>query len=431
MGGDWLVALLVGWQMHTLTQLTPTVLRGLQQAGFVPAVFVTPVLSPGIVKATLIVPYRAAEPGYAHYVEHLTWLGAFEGTALSSEDGSNAWTTEGSIIYQLQGPRGEFRRMLSTFAMALQPLSVPIARAEAERDIIAREYDYRVTGYDDREAGDALDRYLYQGNPGATSTIGTPEQIAVFSYEKAKSFHDLTHGPYKAALAVSGDISAEEVSRALVESRFPPLALRFAISPPAFRYAGRGKMTLSISPALATRPRMMWRKVAALTQPVQYDKLIQQCNLLQQVLSSALSGGLEHKLRYAAAVASTLRIAIFPLDESHVELRIWATPDIGVGFTALTSAMENSISQTSQLPAETFSRVLKRFLRSLKQSDDSPGWVANKILNRLINGHMPAAPSVGEGTSDGLNRDSMRQLIYAFARPGRVGVAYIGRDPVP
>ena len=400
--------------------------------GVAPAVYVTTTDTPGTVKLTLVVPYVAKDPGYAHYVEHLTWLAAIQGKLVSSAADNNAFTTQDVILYQLAGPSSRLDDMLDSLKLTQQPLAVPRNLADSERNVILREYDFRVIDNSLQQASDVLDAYMYEGGSGSISVLGTPQEIRALSYAKAKALHDSTHGPGKAILIVSGDISSEDVAHALARTAFPALALRSSITPHHFADPGRGKMNVELAVPRGTRPRMVWRELAILDNPVSYDLLILECGLLEDVLSSALTGGIENDLRYAGRLAENLDIDVIALDERHVEMRVWAAPDRGVRFDQLASGLDLAVSNlASGIPPASFRRVLKRFRRDLADEKGSQKTWAEMISSRLTELRKPPPPDSTEQLSPKLSLTGINIVASALARAERVAVVYLGKDIPP
>jgi len=406
--------------------------HSLSLLGIAPAVYVTQTDTPGMIKLTLVVPYEAKEPGYAHYVEHLTWLAAIQGRLASSAPDNNAFTTQDVIMYELAGPQSRLDDMLSSLKRTLEPLAVPRRKADAERNVILREYDFRVVGNPSRQASDVLDAYLYEGGTGGISVLGNPDDIRALSYDKAKALHDATHGPGKAILIASGDTTPEDVADALVRTGFPALALRANIAAHHLKEPGRGKMTVYLSMPQGTRPRMVWRGLANLDLPVSYDLLVVECGLLGDVLSSALAGGIDNELRYNRRLAEGLSIEVIPLDERHVEMRIWAEPDRGVSFDLLASGLDGAVSRLLRgIPPASYERVLRRFRRDLEEENGSPKTRAEVIASRLTELRVPPPPDNAKRLSPELSLLDINILAAALSRTQRVAVVYMGKDVPP
>ena len=139
----------------------------------------------------VVMPYPSEQGPLAHYTEHLAWLNAVGGAARAADRHTNAWTNAYAIGYWLTGRPDDLPDLLGTLAGVFDPLDLPPSFAEEERNIILREYNYRMSSNKDAQAADELEAFLYQGNGLAASIIGTPEQIMALDYDTAREFHAL------------------------------------------------------------------------------------------------------------------------------------------------------------------------------------------------------------------------------------------------
>lgn len=394
-----------------------------------PAVYVVTTDTPGMMELTLIVPYPSADPGYAHYVEHLTWRAAVQDHFDSSDTDDNAYTNRDVIYYKLSGPPEKLVEMLQTLARTQEPLELSEQAAKAERDVILREFDFRETGNLDEQATGLLDSYLFEGDRRSTSLIGTPAQIAAFSYRKAKIMHDATHGPGQSILFASGAVSPADLAHALVNAHFPALALRQRISPHLLIYPGGGRMTVELPTSAGTAPRLILRKLVPLKRPVAYELLILQCGLLQDILSSSLPGGLNYQLRYSGPGAEKLTIELLPHSERIVELSVWTTPDRGIASDALATRVEQSLAQLQRgISPNTYARILRRFQRDLADEKDSPKTQALVYQSRLLELRFPPPSDNVAKLTPKLDLTGVDSLASTVASSGRLAVAFIGKD---
>jgi hypothetical protein len=118
----------------------------------------------------------------AHYTEHLAWLPNIGKDSRPEDRDSNAWTNDYAVGYWLSGPPEDLTDMLRRLKVVFDPIDLPQEFAETERDIILREYDWRMANNPDAQAAEEMDAYLYKGNAIAASVIGTPDQIKALTY---------------------------------------------------------------------------------------------------------------------------------------------------------------------------------------------------------------------------------------------------------
>ncbi|WP_395663796.1 M16 family metallopeptidase [Aestuariivirga sp.] len=391
------------------------------------AVFAEPDGQKGVVTARIFIPYEAATPGLAHYAEHLAMLSVLGKAPGEMDPHGSASVSETVMVYWLSGPPEELAGMLKTLASVFAPLELPQAFAETERDIIQHEYDLAVLDNPDRLALEAVNAFLYAGNSLAVSVLGTRNQIKAITYEQAKAFHAATHQPEKAILVVTGEISDRALQHAIAGSGFPAMARRSAIRPPSFSFPGVAEKVF-LYPLDSAMPRMIWRKVVMLPEAVQYDALVLRCNLLFNVLISALPGGLPKQLRFDAFIAQSVDLAIFPLDERHAEIRVWLQPDSGVSFSGLRFALETALAQTAAgIPQPTFERVHRRFIDDTPDDGDEKA-NADNLLDRVANRRLPIGSQRLRALAQQLNKADTEGLLSAVAGPGRLAVTFIGKD---
>lgn len=130
------------------------------------------------IRAIVVLPYPAGNGPLAHYTEHLAWIPNIGKTSRPEDADSNAWTSREAIGYWLSGPSDDLTEVLTRLKGVFDPIDLPQAVAETERDVILREYDWRLAGNPDARIAEKMEAFLYEGNVIAASVIGTPDQIA-------------------------------------------------------------------------------------------------------------------------------------------------------------------------------------------------------------------------------------------------------------
>ncbi len=80
----------------------------------------------------------------AHYTEHLAWLPNIGKDSRPEDRDSNAWTSDYAVGYWLSGPPEDLTDMLRRLKVVFDPIDLPRDVAETERDIVLREYDWRM-----------------------------------------------------------------------------------------------------------------------------------------------------------------------------------------------------------------------------------------------------------------------------------------------
>lgn len=398
------------------------------------AAFALPLDKPGMVNLHLFIPYEATTPGLAHYTEHLVWLSSFGGGMRVGDPHSNASTSERAVVYDISGAPADLKANLERLARVFDPISLKESFAIEERGIVQREYDLRIGDTPAEKAFERMNAFLYEGNAEAVSVMGTPAEIGALSLEDAIAFQKATHRPERAMLMAEGDITQEQLETALADAKFPQLAPRSALVPTPFKGAAPGEMVIR-DPDPKSAPRMLWSKLVQLPEPVPYDLLVFQGDLLTDILTSALEGGLSKALRYDAFVARTFEVKVMVHDERHVEFFVSAEPDAGVGFADLRQALEVALGRSSGgTPKATYDRVLKRFRAAVPPPTNRPlslSRMADYAYRQLSQQRPMLDEQARRALLDQLDQPGNDRLVSSLASQGRVFVAFLGKDPAP
>lgn len=384
-------------------------------------------------RVDLIFPHSGDHlPSKVHYTEHLAWLNANDG-ARDADRHSNAWTNSYAVGYWLSGQPEDLPDLLTELKGVFDPLTLPDSFALEERDIVLREYDFRVAENLMAQAGEAMNAFLYEGNSIAQSVIGTPNQIKAFTYDAAKELHARTHIPENAVLIVTGDVSSRQLRRALTEADWPELPpVADVLQPPAFELAATTIEELNYLNDTAA-PRMVWRRVVRLPEPVQFDLLEAQTALLSDILIANLPGGLGGPLRFDAAIARSFDIAIWPIDEDNIEIFFEAAPDANVSLTQLQAAFEATFADIAEtgIPETTYDRVLSRFdgfWPDWSDDEETAEWMADYVMDRVSILRQPLAKRSLRRLEDDLSLRATNNLLQHLNGDGRTAIAFIGPE---
>lgn len=428
---NWSSAVMVIFSALALSVLTLAKLNAANSRGNITLISVrTPET-----KLVLAFPSRDQEGALAHYTEHLAWLPNIGKESRPGDRDSNAWTNDYAVGYWLSGPPEDLADMLRQLKGVFDPIDLPQAFAEQERGILQREYDMRVGGTIDAKAALEMEAFLYQGNQIAGDPIGTPDTLHALTYEDAKTFHAETHRPERARLVVTGDVTERQLAKAMEEAGFPDLdANREGIAPPPFALAAPESRTFHY-PEPNAAPRMTWRKVVALPEPVDFDLLEAQTALARDILDTNLPGGVAGPLRFDAFITKSFSISITPIDETHIELIFSAEPDRGIGFAAMQSAFEAALAASAQgAPDATFARVRERFegfWPDWSNEEETARWMADYTLSRVSVLREPKTERQIRKMDAQIDLRDINTILAALVGTGRTAIAYIGTDPNP
>lgn len=384
------------------------------------------------VEVHIVIENELLSPLLTHYTEHLVWLNAIARERAANRH-SNAWTSKVAVGYWLSGSPDEVADVLKTLSGVFDPINLPSVFADEERDILLREYEYRMIGKPDAQAERAMDAFLYSGNAFATSPIGTPEEIKALDYEAARNLHAKTHVPENTRLLVIGNVSEDKVWDAIQESGWPATdSIEPEIAPPPFDLAAPGMTTLRY-PEVSVSPRLIWRRVVKLPNPIQFDLLEAQTALLRDILNSNLPGGLAGPLRYDAAITRNFNVKIWPIDEDIIEISFTAAPDTGVSLAEVQTAFQDILSKIANngIPRATYARVLDRFdsfWPDWSDEKETTRWMADYALARISTLRAPLSEPKVRRLRGALSPATNKVLLTQIAVAGRTAAAFIGPE---
>ncbi len=396
--------------------------------------WLTPSPLPGRLEAHVIFPQGdRANPLAFHYLEHLTWLNAVGRGKPNAGRHSNAWTKRIALGYWLSGDTGELADILRRLSGVFAPIDLPRAFAEDERRILLREYDRRLIDNPGAQADLAMDAFLYAGNRDALSPLGTPAEIGSLSHDAARALHAASHRPENARLIIIGDVTRDEALRAMQKAGWPDVQRKHAPPPqPPFELA-QPATTAFRYPDPHSAPRLIWRKVVTLPEPVPFDLLEAETALLRDILDTNLPGALAGPLRFDAEITRSFDIQIWPIDEDNIEISFAASPDSGVTLATLRMAFEDTFARIARngIPEATHARVLKRFddyWPDWEDADRTARWMARYTLRRVAALRQPLGADDIRRLPDRLSRVALDSLLHQLAGRGRTAVAFIGPE---
>jgi zinc protease len=209
-------------------------------------VFVVPDARAKAVTGWLIVKAGCADEangdcrGLAHYLEHLLFLnrGTDHNSRISIFGGgsANGWTTLKSTTYFQRFPakpetdQANLDKLIAHFAGLLTDVKAEAAAAERERNIVLQEYNLKWGQSVYQRFGIARNLALLPGDPLGQRVGGSPETIAAFTPEAARTFHKTWYAKSNAVLVLHGPIDPEAVK---------PIVAKYIASLPAIKVPAR------------------------------------------------------------------------------------------------------------------------------------------------------------------------------------------------
>jgi zinc protease len=387
----------------------------------------------GQVTAYLIIQSGEAEmngpEGMLHYVEHLAWLSAIGKPSDNFQRHANAWTNSKSVGYWITSSQKDLKTSLATLAKIFTPISLDENFAVQERNIVEREYDLGVSNNPEAQLITEMDRVLYAGNGLSRSVIGKSSDIVQFDLKQAKAMHQRSHLAADAVLVVVGNVSAAEVYAALPEIEKSDLK---PIVAPVFKMAEAATTHIDKLDAVVAS-KLIWRRIVPLGETAQYDAIVVKCNLLRDILTANLPGGLAKSLRYDQFVARELGFACLPIDDQHIEVQFLALPDKNVSLSNLLQSFEKSFAEIANagISQETFDRVKTRYDQNWPKTEDEVAvhnWAKDHVIDLLSQQQTPSSLEDVLKHSNQLTLPAINALLKKIQSGGRTVISKLGKE---
>lgn len=381
------------------------------------------------ISAFLIYPYgEGANPfaeGLMHYVEHLVAASVWDVGGEDAMRHSNAWTNQFSTGYWGKGQSQDLPDILQALVQSAAPFDMAPEFASSERKIVQREYDFRNYGQAMTVINREIEDKLYGNQAWSRSVIGTPQDIAQFSYEDAVVLHQRSHRLEDAVLLLFGDVSKGDVFDALEAISTPSVAAVSALDPvdwsievtPMRQHAGQSLKG-------DAGPDVIYRKIVQTSVCGQDFACDVRLGLLENILDSAMEGGIAGPLRFDAFLAQSFRFHLAHLGQGQVEISFSASLDEGVSRKELLSTFESTLEDrlTSGFLAESFERVKKRGLLGANDKLFSAKQKFDAALSWAQSG-MPIPGLLAENrVYDAITLEELNGLARELAATGRVVV---------
>ncbi len=369
------------------------------------------------------------DEGLAHYVEHLAWLSAFG--AKANKDGkddkdhhTDARINHFSTIYRQDADADDLPDSLRKLISVSAPLSVDRDFALQERDILLREYDFRVLERPLYPVYRDMDRSLYGKGGLARSVLGEPPTIARYSLEDAKSLHRQSHVLANATLLAYGNMSEKRFEAVLdtlsgeIEGESAPLS----VSTDWVEEGSSSDSAFLSLPGLA-EDIFIYRKLV----PLSACDSIARCEMIAQIaenaLDSTLPGGLAKPLRFDRFVARRFSFDIDLIGDRYLHIGFDARPDRGIPLEELQRVFEVEFQAILEngLPQESFERILSRIEDDLDGvlERDRPRLDFDLALGRLMTGKAIVSLSDKRKALRHIRADDLNRFLKSLANEGR------------
>ena len=366
--------------------------------------------------------------GLAHYLEHLVvWHMVGGAVVAPSMHRFNAFTSNSVTAYWQDGPVEDAEALFAKLARVFETPDLPAAFMRRERDVVAREYDMRISEHPERRFHMHLSRVLYDNKPAGKSVIGTPASIRSLTVADALRQHAKFYVPANATLVIAGNIGRDE-ARQLVEKHFGSASAGEAAGRAwkADIPGGTERIEIRHADRQIKTGSVFVRKIVRMPGYSRHA-LVRVAARLSNLLSSPLPGSLTSSLRHDAAVVSTLRFGLNVVADEVFEVSFWARPETGVSLERVVEEYQAALSGLARggLPEATVSRSIAWAARSAERQRHRLDARMAAASRRLANDMAPVSTSRSIDAITSLSKADFDRVLQAMVMPGRSVVGFI------
>ncbi len=376
--------------------------------------------------------------GIAHYLEHIILIGRNSGSTdiafrFFPDAMANGWTNNFATSYihkvPLKGgaPEPILEKLFDFYAKRLTGFEISTKDAERERNVVQQEYDWRYGSKPESLFLLKAAALEIPQHPHDQSAAGTPADIAAFSVEAARTFHQRWYSKNNAHFIVTGNISAEKLKeiaeKALADTPGRPVPAHVWRATPNYKLE---TVTVSGSDKQTARTRIYMSKIYRVADADYYKTQAAQ-NILQSFLSSKLPESPYSVLVERETLATDVSIAVQFRVPGVYEFDLTATLADDVTPETLMKAMTRYTDNMANLSLSeaTVIRLKKRFADGWKDGQDN----AERVTSRLVQWLARDLPydelaKIPERVS-AIAVDDIRVQSLAIAAKGRVVFAIL------
>ena len=324
--------------------------------------------------------------GLAHYLEHLMFLGrdAAQAGAQSlffAAGQTNAFTSMRATSYYQSVPAREasigpdLERLFSLFARRLREVNPPEDAARRERNVVLQEFNYRRSDSFRVRFNNELNAMLEPEHPIHQPVIGSRADIANFTVEDARAFHDRWYSRDNAVFVVYGPVASADVKA---------LAAKYIDTLPEKPVPGRAWLDAlrTFEPMDATRRgadasivrlAIQFEKIVRFPEPFP-DRSDAASDILFDYLNSELAGGLSDIFVENKRLATDIGISRTPFGRGVTWSTVRANLEEGVAPEAMKAELEAYFRALAGkgVDADVVERLKRRRARDIKEMSADP-----------------------------------------------------------
>ena len=372
--------------------------------------------------------------GLSHYLEHLTFWHAdnVKGEVIHAREG-NAWVNGLVSSYYNRGEAAELQDMLTFARRVLTPPKLSNVFMTGERDVVSREYDYRVSENPDWRVFTDVRKQLYANHPVSRSVIGTPESIASLTIPHAMAFHKQFYSAENSILLISGNLKSEQLVDKIEfafgnnVSEISDAASFHAQDWRKLPVTGKLDTTPSYKESQAKSSRLIHTSLTKWSSEggaLQDEYTLQ---FAQRLLESALPGSLAKPLRLDNFIISEYQLGLWKLLEDQVELYVFAWPDEGVTVDEASASLKAALKAIGDngVPIKSFERIKKRWLQTARREGQSANTHLWRAWHHITLGLTPNGQEEHLRHIEAVNLSDLNELLIALGSPQRNVVGLI------
>ena len=324
--------------------------------------------------------------GLAHYLEHLMFLGrgAEQASAQSTffaAGQTNAFTSMRATSYYQSVPAREatigpdLEKLFSLFAHRLRELNPPEDAARRERNVVLQEFNYRQSDSFRVRFNTELNTMLEPEHPIHQPVIGARADIANFTVEAARAFHERWYSRDNAIFVVYGPVSPADVR---------PLAVKYIETLPEKPVPGRAWLDAlrTFEPMDATRrgadasiarTSIQFEKIVRFAEPFP-DRSDAASDILFDYLNSEMEGSLSDVFVEGKRLATGVEISRTPFGQGVMWSTVRANLEEGVAPETMKTAIAAYFRELAQKGVDDamVERLKRRRARDVKEISNDP-----------------------------------------------------------
>jgi zinc protease len=324
--------------------------------------------------------------GLAHYLEHLMFLGrgaehAGAESLFFAAGQTNAFTSMRATAYYQTVPAREatmvpdLERLFSLFAGRLRELNPPEDAARRERNVVLQEFNYRRADGFRARFNNELNAMLEPEHPIHQPVIGARADIANFTVEAARAFHDRWYSRDNSVFVVYGPVSPTDVKT---------LAVKYIDALPEKPVPGRAWLdalrtfepmdaTRRSADASIVRPAIQFEKIVRFPEPFP-DRSDAASDILFDFLNSEIAGSLSDVFVENKRLATSIGISRTPFGRGVMWSTVRADLDDGVAPEAMKAELTTYFRALADrgLDSAVVERLKRRRARDIKEMSGDP-----------------------------------------------------------